>query len=205
MPDTLADWRLEQRFVSLGDVVWSTTRDVLIDGVAHGVVDAWGRTPRPKLTWPRSLGTIRRCSGQGVCKRRSANQCVTALAIQPAASRKSSLADAVQKRVLSDGGWHRCLRAFDDTAWQHYATRCPTSWHFTTCLYHRGGSKPRHPRPLATAVVAVFCEVFVGHCGLAPSTSACEHSVKLSRAQRGGVSATWFYMWLSAQTLGWQL
>ena len=43
-------------------------------------------------------------------------QCVAASAIKPDPSRRRSVADAVQNRVLSDCGWHRCLRDFDVAA-----------------------------------------------------------------------------------------
>ena len=103
--DTLTDWRYEQRFVSLGQAVLSTPRDIRIDDVARGILEAWQLATRPNVTWPCWLRTIARCSEQRVCKRHSANQCVAALALQLEATpaRKRSMADTVRNRVLSDG------------------------------------------------------------------------------------------------------
>ena len=65
-------------------------------------------------------------------------------------------------------------------SWEHYATCCPTSWHFAFCLYQQRGSKQRRLRPFGPAFVAVSRGVLAGHCGLAPRASACDNSVKLS-------------------------
>ena len=97
---TLTDWRFERRVVSLGEAVLSTTRDVLIAGLARGVVGAWRLARRPNVNASCWLGAVARCFPQRLCKRCSANQCVATLAIRPASLRKKGMADAVRSRIL---------------------------------------------------------------------------------------------------------
>ena len=172
---TVTDWQFEQCFV-------------LIDDVARCVGKAWHLAPRQNVTWPCLLGPIVRCSDQRLCKQRSANQCVSTLAIRPATSRrKRCMADAVRIRVLSDCGQSCCFRAFEDAAVAKSHDVPPDELVLRILPVPTSDFETTPSPTIRLNRCGCVLQGPVGHRGPAAQASACDHSVKLSLAQRVGV------------------